>query len=168
MIVVSPRLQIERVLSEMQFSRFLSLRSPDAAPFIPPDIAERDQLHLVMNDIAADRPGLVSPTTSQVEAMLRFGGEWDRAAPLLIHCYAGISRSTAAAFILAVSLQPARPESELAAELRALAPSATPNPYLVRLADDLLGRDGRMVSAIKGIGRGADAFEGTPFRWVIG
>jgi predicted protein tyrosine phosphatase len=31
------------------------------------------------------------------------------------------------------------------------------------LADDVLGREGRMVKAIGKIGRGADAFEGTPF-----
>jgi predicted protein tyrosine phosphatase len=56
-----------------------------------------------------------------------------------------------------------RDEEELAQALRWLSPSATPNPRLIGVADNILGRDGRMVAAIKAIGRGADAFEGTPF-----
>jgi hypothetical protein len=34
---------------------------------------------------------------------------------------------------------------------------------MVRLADDLLERCGRMVDAIDGIGRGAEAREGEPY-----
>ena len=51
----------------------------------------------------------------------------------------------------------------IARELRTRAPFATPNGRLVALADALLGRKGRMVAAIRAIGRGADAFEGMPF-----
>jgi predicted protein tyrosine phosphatase len=54
-------------------------------------------------------------------------------------------------------------EEELALELRRASPSATPNRLIVSLADDILGRQGRMVKAVEKIGRGADAFEGTPF-----
>jgi predicted protein tyrosine phosphatase len=48
--------------------------------------------------------------------------------------------------------------------LRWRAPSATPNPKLIEIADAVLGRQGRMVDAIRSIGRGEDAFEGVPFR----
>ncbi|MBE7185701.1 MAG: protein tyrosine phosphatase [Methylobacterium mesophilicum] len=165
MILVAPRSAVERLIAEHRPGALVSLRSPDAALFSPALIPCGRQLHLVMNDIAEDRPGLVSPTEAQVRALLDFMAEWDRARPLLIHCYAGISRSTAAAFIAMAALYPGRDEGELAAELRALSPSATPNPYLIRLADALLGRDGRMVHAVERIGRGAEAFEGTPFAW---
>ena len=82
----------------------------------------------------------------------------------MIHCYAGISRSTASAYIIAAALAPQRDETELAKTLRRLSPSATPNPRLIAMADALLDRDGRMVEAIQAIGRGADAFEGVPVR----
>jgi hypothetical protein len=83
---------------------------------------------------------------------------------LLIHCWAGISRSTAAAYMLTVcALNPDRDEEEIADTLRQAAPSATPNPRLVSLADGVLGREGRMVQAISRIGRGETAGEGTPF-----
>ena len=80
-----------------------------------------------------------------------------------MHCYAGISRSTAGAYITALALNPALDEVWLAQTLRRNAPSATPNSRLVALGDDILGRKGRMVDAIKAIGRGEEAFEGTPF-----
>ena len=93
---------------------------------------------------------------------------WDRARPLVINCYAGISRSTASAYIIAAALAPQRDELELAKTLRRVSPSATPNMRLVGLADAMLGRDGRMIEAIGSIGRGAEAFEAVPFALEIG
>jgi predicted protein tyrosine phosphatase len=90
-----------------------------------------------------------------------------RARPLVIHCHAGISRPTASAYIIAAALAPKRDEIELAKTLRALSPSATPNPRLIAVADTLLDRNGRMIEAIQTIGRGADAFEGVPFALSI-
>jgi predicted protein tyrosine phosphatase len=98
-----------------------------------------------------------------VRRLLDFASEWDRARPMVIHCYAGVSRSAAAAYIVAAALNPHGDEAELAAMLRWLSPSATPNSRLIAVADALLGREGRMIAAIKGIGRGADAFEGEVF-----
>lgn len=98
-----------------------------------------------------------------VEAALDFALRWNRAAPLVVQCYAGISRSTAAAYIIAAALQPERDEMDLALELRACSLSASPNIRIVVLADNVLRRDGKMTAAIRSIGRGADAYEGAPF-----
>jgi predicted protein tyrosine phosphatase len=86
---------------------------------------------------------------------------------MVVHCYAGVSRSTASAYIIATALSPKRDEMELAKTLRFLSPTATPNPRLIAVADMLLQRDGRMITAIEAIGRGADAFEGIPFELGI-
>jgi predicted protein tyrosine phosphatase len=94
---------------------------------------------------------------------LRFVHSWDRAAPMLIHCFAGVSRSTAAAYIAACALAPERDELEIARALRAASPTASPNAHLVALADDALGRGGRMKKAIAEIGRGEECSEGVPF-----
>ncbi|MGO4836472.1 tyrosine phosphatase family protein, partial [Rhizobiaceae sp. 2RAB30] len=110
---------------------------------------------------------LTPPGRSHVGALLTFAQRWDRATPLVINCFAGISRSTAAAYIVAAALMPGRDEADLAQTLRKLSPSATPNLLLVGIADGLLQRDGRMVAAITAIGRGADAFEGKPFALPI-
>lgn len=129
----------------------------------PVAIEQANHLFLSMNDIVDEQPGMMAPGNDHVETLLEFVRGWDRSRPLVINCFAGISRSTAAAYIAAAALAPSRDEAELARTLRRLSPSATPNPRLVRHADAILGRQGRMVAAIEAIGRGADAYEGTPF-----
>jgi predicted protein tyrosine phosphatase len=129
----------------------------------PAEIAEARHLFLGFNDIIEPADGMTPPGAEHVQSLIAFGRNWDRQAPLLVHCYAGISRSTAGAYITALALNPALDEVWLAQTLRRNAPSATPNSRLVALGDDILGRKGRMVDAIKAIGRGEDAFEGTPF-----
>jgi predicted protein tyrosine phosphatase len=99
-----------------------------------------------------------------VTRLLVFTRAWDRQRPLVIHCWAGVSRSTAAAYITACLFAPARDEFDIADALRVASPTATPNARLVAIADRMLGRGGRMVSAIAAIGRGQDAFEGAPFQ----
>ena len=67
---------------------------------------------------------------------------------ILIHCNRGVSRSTAAAFIILCMMEPETAEAALMKRLRAAAPHADPCPLLVNYADDLLGRDGRMTDAL--------------------
>lgn len=129
----------------------------------PAGIGEADHLHLTFNDIGVDTPGLVTPGADHVRAMLAFAEDWNRQAPLLIHCFAGVSRSTAAAYAIALALDASRDAATTANELRFRSPTATPNRKLVALADALLGRDGAMVEAIAAIGRGAECYEGEPF-----
>jgi predicted protein tyrosine phosphatase len=81
-----------------------------------------------------------------------------------VHCYAGISRSTAGAFITACALNPKRSEESIARAIRSFSPTAQPNIRLVSLADDILRRGGRMTDAIRAIGPGRAAYEGHPFR----
>ena len=122
-----------------------------------------DHLRLTFHDVAAHTPGLSAPGEHDMQKLLTFLGKWDRESTLLVHCWAGISRSTATAYIATCLLKPKTDEEQLALTLREASPSATPNPMLVALADSALGRNGRMVKAIRAIGRGADAFEGAPF-----
>ena len=111
--------------------------------------------------------GHILPGEDHVGSLLAFAAPGTSSARCVIHCWAGISRSTAAAFITLCSLRPERDEAALALALREASPSATPNARLVAVADDILGRNGRMVDAIAAIGRGADAFEGTPFHLKV-
>lgn len=129
----------------------------------PCEIARERHLRISVSDIDAPREGHVLPGDEHIERLLGFLREWDRAAPLVIHCYAGVSRSPAAAYVAACALAPHRCEMELAIELRRASPTASPNRRLVALADGKLGREGRMSGAIAAIGRGADCYEGAPF-----
>jgi predicted protein tyrosine phosphatase len=96
--------------------------------------------------------------------VLAFIRGWDRKAPLVVHCYAGISRSTASAFTAVCALNPHRDEISIARQIRAASPIAQPNRLIVALADRALGREGRMLRAIDEMGPGDMTIEGRPFR----
>jgi len=130
----------------------------------PETILPENHLRVSVDDITEQLDGFVAPCERHVTQVLEFVRSWDRAAPLVIHCYAGISRSTASAFAAACALNPHRDELEIAWAIRAASPIASPNRLLVSLADQALGRDGRMVRALDAIGPGAMMVESLPFR----
>jgi predicted protein tyrosine phosphatase len=133
----------------------------------PAHIAPENHLVLAVDDIAQPMEGYTAPGKEHVERLIDFVGKWDRAAPMVVHCYAGISRSTAGAFVAACALNPKRDEQQIAWEIRRASRTAYPNPLIVAFADKLLKRDGRMIRAIETIGPGDFATEGHPFRLDI-
>ncbi len=141
----------------------VSLLSPDTTHREFEGIAAERHLRLSFHDIVDEVADLAAPKESDAEKLIAFIAAWDRAHPLLIHCWAGISRSTASAYTALCMLRPEADEMDLALELRTASPSATPNRLIISYTDKLLGRNGRMVRAIEHIGRGENAFEGTPF-----
>lgn len=130
----------------------------------PDAIAPVNHLVLGMDDIMEPCDGYIAPADDHVMQLLTFVRRWDRAKPLVVHCYAGISRSTAGAFVTACALNPHRNELAIAKALRQASATATPNLRIVTLADCLLGRDGRMIAAVEMIGHGDMAMEAAPFR----
>jgi predicted protein tyrosine phosphatase len=129
----------------------------------PAEIAPHNHLHVRISDIVEHLDGYVLAHATHIDTFLSFVRRWDRREPIVIHCYAGVSRSTAAAFIAACALAPEQPEQIFATRIREASPTATPNTRLVALADKVLARDGRMIDAIAAIGRGTECFEGVPF-----
>lgn len=130
----------------------------------PASVLEANHMLISMDDITEAADGFTAPSSAHVERALGFVRRWDRAAPLVVHCFAGISRSTASAFMAACALNPDRDETEIATQIRAASPSASPNRLIVSLADQVLGRDGRMLRALDHIGPGAMTIESRPFR----
>jgi predicted protein tyrosine phosphatase len=163
-IYVCPLSRVDETVSKTGAGWLLSLLAEGTAMTRPAAIPANRHLYLSMHDIIEIQEGLTPPGESHVRAVLDFARTWDRSKPLVVHCFAGISRSTASAYIIAAALAPHRDEAELAGTLRRLSPSATPNARLIALADQMLGRNNRMIEAIRSIGRGADALEGVPFR----
>lgn len=141
----------------------VSLLSPyDSFPVFDGFGADR-HLQVAVHDIADDIGDWRAPGRADAERVIRFVEPWDRQAPLLIHCWAGISRSTASAFISACLHNPGADEEEIAWAIRDASPTASPNVRLVAHADAILGRNGRMSRAIAAIGRGQIASEAVPF-----
>ena len=130
----------------------------------PHTIAPANHLILSMDDITEPLTGYVAPADDHVTKLIAFVRCWNRTKPLVIHCYAGISRSTAGAFVAACALNPQRDELSIAQALRRASATAAPNVRIVSLADRLLGREGRMISALEMIGMAQPAIEAQPFR----
>lgn len=160
--------RLPKVVDLCQASHLVSLVSDETPVARPECIAPERHLQLSMHDIAEPMMGMTLPGERHVEDYIAFIEAWERNQPMVVHCWAGISRSTAAAFIACCALAPERDEHEIALDLRAASPTATPNARLVAVADEILGREGRMQSAAAHIGRGAFAFEGVPFQLDIG
>src|SRR5579871_577341 len=141
----------------------VTLLSPGTEVERPNGIRPERHLYLALSDIDDPMPGQILADASHLEELLGFVHAWDRAEPMVIHCFAGVSRSTAAAYIAACALNPSGDEFAIARTMRAASPTASPNPRLIALADEALGRRGRMNDAIAAIGRGEACYEGTPF-----
>ncbi|HXI08952.1 MAG TPA: protein tyrosine phosphatase [Bradyrhizobium sp.] len=130
----------------------------------PASVLPANHLKISMDDITEQMDGFTAPSEAHVEKVLGFVRGWDRAAPMVVHCYAGISRSTASAFAAACLLNPQKDEAAIARAIRAASPIAQPNRLIVGLADKLLGRQGRMLRALDEMGPGSMMAEGRPFR----
>ena len=126
---------------------------------IQPDLHVRLNVH----DIAEPIDGYIAPDDEHIARLIAFARTWNGTGPMVIHCWAGISRSTAAAFVSLCAINPDASEREIARRLRNASPTAQPNRLMIRLADATLARSGRMVAAVEAIGRGLPAHEARPF-----
>jgi predicted protein tyrosine phosphatase len=167
MIHVCPLARLHETVEETGASHVVTLLRDVDLVVRPKRIDPENHLIVSVDDITFPTEGYTHPCEEHLEELLEFIREWDRQAPLVMHCYAGISRSTAAAYSAACALNPHRDETEIARALRRASPTAYPNALIVSHADRLLGRDGRMVTAIETIGRGQMAAQGDPFRLEI-
>jgi predicted protein tyrosine phosphatase len=122
--------------------------------------APHRRLELRFHDVIDPAPGWVLPQQEHVERLLAFGrdliGENLRAGEaasagshLLVHCHAGVSRSTAAAALLLVQAQPERSSAAALAAIAAVRPRAGPNLRISEGGDALLGRGGELVAATR-------------------
>jgi predicted protein tyrosine phosphatase len=109
------------------------------------------RLKLRFHDVIEPRPGWISPERWDVDLLLAFGRNLtaSRDTHLLIHCHAGVSRSTAAAALVMAQSRPDRPAGEMLREVARLRPRAWPNLRIIELGDEILGRGGEIVEAAR-------------------
>jgi predicted protein tyrosine phosphatase len=154
---------VPAVIEQTGASRLVSAINSELLPETPGSIRSADHLKLDMHDITEAAFGTIPPALEHVMELLDFVQSWDQTAPMVIHCYAGLSRSTAAAYISLCTLNPNVPEETIARALRRSSATAIPNRLFVDLADRALRRDGRMLEALRVMGPHRAAYEGVPF-----
>ncbi len=121
------------------------------------DVHRRLKLHF--HDVIEPLPGWIAPERWDLELLLAFGrdlgaipsetGEEPTYPHLLVHCHAGVSRSTAAAILILAQRDPARPARDAVGEVIRARPRAWPNLRMIELGDALLGRRGEIVAAVR-------------------
>lgn len=162
-LIVSPLRDVDTVDRFRKPSHLIMLLDPHLMGDCPRGFRPDRHLKIAVDDVWEPQAGKTLPAEDVFEDVLAFGKTWTGQAPMLVHCWAGVSRSTATAFILACQRLPEVDEAKIAQALRKGSASATPNPLLIRLADDIMGRKGKMVDAVAGIGKGVYAYPGSPF-----
>ena len=151
-LIVCGLAEVPALIARHKPSHLVTLLDPATMIATPQGLTTDRHLKLGVNDISEPTQGMTPPDENAVLKLLAFGKTWDESAPMLIHCWAGISRSTASAFTLACERSPDVAEATIALAMRSLAPHASPNRRIVAIADDMLGRRGRMVDAIAAMG----------------
>ena len=153
-VYISSLQEMPRHVHATGASHLLSLVIPDDNPVTPPGVAPENHLFIGCHDIVEPYPGAVLPNAGHVRLIMDFAAAWDGSAPMLVHCFAGVSRSTAAALIVACVHERGR-EHQLARRLRAAAPHAQPNRRIIALGDAALRCGGALISAVESMGIGA-------------
>jgi predicted protein tyrosine phosphatase len=88
------------------------------------------------------------PDRAAVYRILLFSQGFTLADKILVQCRAGISRSTAIACAIACQHAPPGEEKAAVQHVRKIRPQMLPNFHIIRLADEILQRQGRLIAAI--------------------
>lgn len=153
-VVVTSKNKVHDEVKRHGATHVISLLDPGDRLFMTPRIANCSRLHLSCEDVlgTADHN---APTLELVERLLEFGRNIPEDAVVVVHCFAGVSRSTAAAAALMaqeLKLQGhADPVGEALRRLTEQRPEACPNPVISDFADRLLGFDGAFHEACENV-----------------
>jgi predicted protein tyrosine phosphatase len=133
-------------------SHVLSILDPDyPVPEAFGSFGEHDKLELRFHDNIDPMPGQTMPMQHHVTALLTFGrdlmAEPPQDAHLLVHCHAGISRSTAAMTLILAQHRPDLPAEAILAEVLRIRDKAWPNLRMLEMGDAMLGRGGTLPQA---------------------
>lgn len=161
LILVTPLSALPQTLRAYQPSHLITLLSPEFMIETPGGFPAERHLRIGVNDICDPALGGNPPCEDHISSIIEFARSWDAKRPMLVHCWAGVSRSMATAFSILCDRAWTGAEFRIAREMRARAPHASPNRLLVQLADDFLERQGNMVQAVEEMGSGTMVEEGT-------
>lgn len=137
---------------EVGVSHVLSILDPGHPE--PPafgSFGEHRRLELRFHDIIEDTPGMAPPTEETVATVLGFGRDLMTEPPsqghLLVHCHAGISRSTASMMLILAQARPELSARDILSHIVSIRPRAWPNLRILEFGDAMLGRKGDLVAA---------------------
>ena len=108
---------------------------------------EPKQLILSFDDINEPIDDYVVPQMSHIKRALDFADKIDDGS-LLVHCHAGISRSSAIALAVIAKRLGSGKEEEAVNTLEHINPNCRPNKSIVEMTDELLERNGKLYKEV--------------------
>ena len=163
-LIVSPLRLLPEVIAARAPSHMITLLAAEELIETPAGFALERHLRLGCHDIAIPMDGLIAPDAAMVERGAGLRPRLGRGAPMVIHCWAGISRSTASAFAIACERNPRRRRAgdrARHAPSLALRPSRTAASSPWPTTSSVV--EGRMVEAVEAMGGNGFVAEGVPF-----
>ena len=135
---------------ERGVSHVISILDPDHP--LPAAIAaygDHARLDLRFHDVIEETAEQVAPGTDDIRRILTFGRGLPAAERirLLVHCHAGISRSTAAMALVLAQAHPEQPAADLLQHILSKREKAWPNLRMLELGDRLLARADPLATA---------------------
>mgnify|MGYP006268272615 CR=1 FL=1 len=142
-IIVCEKGKVAKLTSVHNATHVISLLDPGDRPFLHPNHKVIWRSFPCEDQLNENEPN--APTRELVKNLLDFFDELNENSVVIVHCHAGVSRSTAAALALLVKKTN---DIELSIEtLKQIRPIACPNPVISKFADELLGCDGKLFEA---------------------
>lgn len=138
--------------SDVAATHVLSILDPaEPVPDAFESYGAHAKLELRFDDIIQDTAGLIAPQTADVRQILAFGqdllADTRQDASLLIHCHAGISRSTAAMTLILAQALPDHSAASIISIVHGIREKAWPNLRIIELGDAMLGWQGSLIAA---------------------
>ena len=138
---------------ELGVTHVLSILDPDAPePPVFGSFGEHSRVELRFYDAIEQLADRVVPEVQHVQQILALGRDLTAPAAadshLLVHCHAGVSRSTAAMTLMLAQARPDCSGVEIVNEVLRIRSRAWPNLRIIELGDTLLGRGGDLISSV--------------------
>ncbi len=144
--------------ADREVSHVLSILDPDQPePEAFGAYGEHSRLELKFHDIIEETAGFLAPQPEHIAKILDFGRDIlrdpENLRHLLVHCHAGISRSTASMALLLAQAQPELSAPGVLAQVLHIREKAWPNLRILALGEEQLGREGEFTTAVGAIYR---------------
>lgn len=127
--------------------KVVTLLDPRRSIVVEPD------LHIKCFDHCSEKSEDQGPTRDHIKQLIDFGKELTEDDYILVHCEAGISRSSAATIIIMVSHYGINQIGRIIPLIRAINLIAHPNRLMIRYADQMFGLKGTLNKVVQSLDR---------------